>query len=556
MLRALLLIPLMLIAGAGCPGGGVGDTCGGTSDCDGALQCLDGKCAAPCTRSPECGDGYRCDTGACVAAHGTPGDSCQSEGDCGPGLSCRIKGGAVDTETRRLVANCEQAYTTAPAGAACSSDEGCRNGTCELGHCVDLCADPVDCPLGYSCLTLPHVAANGALFSGCLPSNGVLSWSIPVTSPTEQILLPVPSSAQSAALVMSVDDPGQSVGALKVLDPCGCTRYMVPCPFGPTPGVNQPCTAAVAGDQFYSQSSGLSTTGTIGDSSGAGICSTQSRCDPEGSAAINHFRHLPGLGHSVLLMPTIPNDGELKLGAYQIDVSSFWQDGSLGSAIPRVDAVVRIGSGAGLELHFFFLDLTDHPCAAQTGNAVLNAASARSAAFFRDYLTAMREIFGRVGIRVSDASYEDVPGQPDLDALDIADTGSLFALGHHAPGVNVFFVRSLSPLGLEVVGPNPGPAGLALTQDSGIAISVDALCYRDWKALARLTAHAIARYLGLYHNVEPRDPSQPADQPAWQDLIPDSDLSRDNLMYFSDRGGTELSPGQGNTLARSGALRP
>ena len=36
-----------------------------------------------------------------------------------------------------------------------------------------------------------------------------------------------------------------------------------------------------------------------------------------------------------------------------------------------------------------------------------------------------------------------------------------------------------------------------------MAISLDGLCYRSWEEMARTTAHATARYLGLYRNREP-----------------------------------------------------
>src|SRR5262249_4735450 len=138
----------------------------------------------------------------------------------------------------------------------CGGDGDCRNGTCELGHCVDLCSDITDCASGTSCMTIPRIAVNGALFEGCLPEQGTVTWDIPVASPSAQILLPVPSGfpsgAVSAELVMSVDDPGQKVGVERVLDPCGCTRYTVPCSFLP-PGDRGTCTDLIAADQFYSQ---------------------------------------------------------------------------------------------------------------------------------------------------------------------------------------------------------------------------------------------------------------------------------------------------------------
>jgi hypothetical protein len=189
-------------------------------------------------------------------------------------------------------------------------------------------------------------------------------------------------------------------------------------------------------------------------------------------------------------------------------------------------------------------------------NATLDATSAKDASFFQDLY--IGEIFtllfrSTVGIKMGNRTYDDIPDHPELDGLDIADAGDLFRLGKFATGINIFFVRSLSPVGLQAYGPNPGPAGLAGTRQSGIAIALDTLCYRTWKDLARITAHEIARYMGLYHNVE----LDVAQHPSWRDLIFDNDLDdpRSNLMFFSELGRGLLSRDQGKLLMRSAVLR-
>jgi hypothetical protein len=559
LLPALMLSAALGTALGGCRGGaGVGESCGSNDDCDGALQCLNDICEPPCNRAPDCGDGYACHSGLCVAATGQPGDDCQGESDCAASLACQIKGAEVDPMTNRLVGNCFKENSNGrPAGKPCGGDTECRNGTCELGHCVDLCRDIMDCAGGTACMTIPKVGVNGALFEGCLPAQGTVSWDIPVSSPSAQILLPVPSAAVSAELVMSVDDPGQKVGVESVLDPCGCTRYTVPCSFLP-PTDRGTCTDLLAANQFYSQnpSAGLIpvSPGLAADASSS-ICGSPVICNPSGGPVVNHFRHIPAFSRSVLLMPSIPRPGEIKNGAYQIQVSSFWPDNSPGSAVPRVTAVVRTSTGTALDVHFFFLDLEDHPCAAMTGHTRLTAGAAASAPFFQaDYLGELKRVIGRAGIEVHAASYQDIPDRHALDGIDVADLGSLFALGPDPAGIDVFFVRSLSPLGVELFGPGPGPAGVART--SGIAISLDTLCYRDWPAVARLTAHAIGHYMGLYHNVEPRDPVQRPSDPPWRDMAPDTDGSNTNLMYFSQiRAGAELTVDQTFTLTRSPVLR-
>ena len=557
MRRDLLLTLSLLGALAGCPGdgAGIGDSCGGNDDCAGVLQCLNSRCVPRCERAPQCGDGYSCNAGLCVAAHGQAGDTCKSEVDCAAGLSCQINGAEVDSENR-LVASCvAQNPMGHPAGAACDSDATCRNGTCELGHCVDLCRDMADCSIGSGCMTIPRVAVNGTLFSGCLPENSTLTWNIPVTSSSAEILLPIPTGGVSAALVMSVGDPGQKVGAQGVLDPCGCTKYTVPCPFLTGPNDPQTCTDIVAADEFYSQPPVSGGTGGSAVTGANNICGQPIMCN-DGGPVVNHIRHLPAFGRSVLLMPSIASRGELKSGAYQIEVSSFWSDNSPGSAIPRVTAVVRIGAGAELPLHFFFLDLADHPCAVRTASTTLNAARAKSEDYFQHrYLDPLHKVFETAGIHVAAASYDDITGRHALDGIDVADVGSLLALGRYARGINVFFVRSLSPIGTEVFSPNPGPAGLGGTPESGIVIALDTLCYRDWPAMAQLTAHTLARYMGLYHNVEPRDPGQAPGAPRWQDLLPDSDLGEANLMYYSSRAGVELSPNQRDALSWSPVLQ-
>ncbi|TMQ03546.1 MAG: hypothetical protein E6J91_46590 [Deltaproteobacteria bacterium] len=516
-MRDFLSVLIVLAAAAGCRGGnGIGESCGGNDDCDSALQCLHQRCVPQCDRAPECGDGYRCEDRMCVAAHGQAGDTCKSEVDCAAGLSCQINGPEVDS-VNRLVASCTAENVTRPAGSECGDDGDCRNGTCELGHCVDLCHDTVDCVAGSSCVTIPRVAMNGALFAGCLPSQGTLSWSIPLMSPSSEILLPVPAGASSAELVMTVDDPGQKVGAARVLDPSGYTLFE---PCAPAPHASS-CTPTQARDQYFA----------------------------------NAVRHLPGFGESVLLLPSSPRPGLQQPGAYRVQVASFWSDGQqIGSAVPRVRAVVQIGTGDTLQLHFFFLDLADHACAAMTDGATLDASAAQSAAFFQDrFVSTLRSVFGRIGILVDTTSYDDIPDRPDLDGLDLADVGSLLSLGRYATGINVFFVRSLSPIGVQAFAPNPGPAGVGSTPQSGIVVALDTLCYRGWQDVARMMAHQIARYMGLYHNVE----IDVDVHPTWRDPLDDDDGGdpADNLMYFSEHIGTTLSAGQRELLIRSPVLQ-
>ena len=496
---------LAVLALSACTGGsaGLGESCSAHSDCDSALQCIADVCVNRCQRSPDCGDGHRCgEDGICRLSEGTAGDACRAETDCGPGLSCQIDGTDVDEENR-LLASCTATQPGRPSGSECFVDADCRNGTCALGHCLDLCGQTRDCAVGNTCMSVPRVEAFGSVFGGCLPSSGNVTWTIPVVAPGPAVLLPVPSEASYASLVFEIDDPQQKVGATRVISPSGQTLFRC----------EEPCSPTQNQATYYG----------------------------------NAVRHAAEPGISALAMPSNPQT-PLETGVYYVTASSFRPSGEPGTAIPKLTAVVRIGSGGSLDLHLHFLDLDDHPCQAAFNNARLTAGSAANQAFFRDdFLGELRTIFTRGGISFGSITYHDITDKPELDGLDVANAGALLALGKQSRGINVFFVRTLSPVGLQAFGPNPGPAGVANTRRSGIVIGVDTLCYRSWSELARLTAHEIARYMGLYHNVEV--------DTRWQDPIIDSNASPANLMFYSELGGTELSTGQLDILTRSPVLR-
>src|SRR5262249_5520805 len=153
----------------------------------------------------------------------------------------------------------------------------------------------------------------------------------------------------------------------------------------------------------------------------------------------------------------------------------------------------------------------------------------KSSFFQNQYIGEMNTLLFKAGnkINIATRTYEDIPDHPELDGLDIANVGDLLQLGKYSTGIHVFFLRSLSPMRVQGYAPNPGPAGSAGTRQSGIVIALDTLCYRDWRAVARITMHEIGRYMGLYHNVE----LEVAHHPLWRDQIDDNDAEdpRNNL---------------------------
>lgn len=508
---------LLVIALAGCPGGSgaLGDRCGDTGDCSSELQCLASSCVPRCQRGPDCGDGYTCDgDGMCRVSTGQAGAACASETACAPGLSCQLDDPSTPG-TGALSAACTSPNAGAPPSAACDVDADCRNGTCALQHCVDLCADTRDCPLDMSCQTIPRlrdISTVSGRFTGCLPTSGTLQWQIPLSAPAALVALPVPSGATSVSVVFSNGDQTQLVGATSVVAPDTTTQQSCP-------GASCAPLDALPTDLFYA----------------------------------NPIRHAPQLGESVLAIPSSP-DAPIQSGVYMLGVSSLHANGSAGSAIPTLTVVAKMDASSTLDLHFHILDLSDHPCAAELGTTTLTAATAPELTSFKsDYLGEIKSIISHGGIALGDVTYDDISNHPDLDGLDVKDAGSLLRLGSYRSGINVFLVRTLSPVGLEAFGPNPGPAGLANTSESGIVIGMDTLCYRSWTQLARLTAHELARYMGLYNNVEADFDEM--SNPSPRDPINDSDTTNANLMFYSEFGGVELSEGQREILAKSAVLR-
>jgi hypothetical protein len=520
---------------AACPGtdNGVGSSCANLADCDPGLQCLDHICQHKCHRAPDCGDGYSCTTdGFCVLATNQAGETCASEVECAPGLACVLD--IDDGGDGIFDASCAGDHDGHAFGAACERDEECRNGTCALGRCVDLCANDRDCADAHVCTTVPRIddlaqpdPINVGTFKGCLPMGGTIEWSIPIAATQAEVFLPVPGNARGVLAVMSVDDESQYVGASRLLEPDNELRYELD-------------------DEVFDP------------------------FDPR-----NDVRHTPTLGSSVMMIPSRP-DHPIEPGAYRLALSSYRliQTGPEpphlvpGTATPRLKAIAKLGDGAVLDLHFYFLDLSDHPCAAQLGGTLNAAAAGASNSAFQDeFVLHLRTIFARASIPLGAITYDDLiakpepepdPGHPDLDGLDSTMLPDLLSLSTRPGGVSVFLVRTITPVGLQaLVGSdrNPGDPTPG-SRIGGVAVSVDTLCYRSWLHLARVTAHAIARHMGLFRNVEPEpfsvleDPI--LDSPGMADPMEDM---VDNLMYFSEFGGEELSNGQKEILRRSGVLR-
>lgn len=480
---------------AACSGGGAsrGERCDTVADCADDLQCLDHICKPECKAAIECGDGSICQSGSCVVIHSELHDPCEAELDCGPGQTCRLPPGLASS-----AGFCEEEGLAGPPGASCSTDADCRAGTCALGRCTELCARADQCRVRYECAAIPRITPDALTllgsFRGCLPALGTVSFEIPIdpTVAAAQLKIPVPSTAKSMALVAETGG-NQLIGATHVWRPNGMPVYELP--------------ATLA--QYYA----------------------------------NKLRHQPLTGVSVLAIKTT-SAVPLEAGAYTVEVGTFSSGGQPSTASRRVRVVEKLGNGASLDVHFYFLDLDDHPCGDKVD--ALSAVNAPTDAGFQlEYLDELKSIF-RTDIALGEITYTDLGNHPELDGLDTRRAGDLFALTTATTGISVFFVRSLSPAGLEVaIGGTPG-APLPGTRASGVAVAASALCYESWRTLARQTAHAMARHMGLYRNREPDGAGDPLDDTDGDDL---------NLMYWGEAGGTALTADQREILRNSAVLR-
>lgn len=496
--RQFLPLLLVLSAVAACSGGaGVGATCAAEQDCAPDLQCFEQVCVPRCDHHADCGDGYLCtEVGACEVVVSAVGDPCARERDCAPGQLCALDD--VDRDGDGLLgATCQpQEAGNAITGAACEADADCRHATCVLGVCTEVCERTDDCPAGSTCAEVPRLAARGARFAGCLPSEGVLAHSIAASSPSERLALPVPGHARSFAVVSRVADPRQAVGLTRVADPDGAVLYREPL----TPGDED----------------------------------------------ANLLRHQRAPGISTLL---VPNSDRVTVepGVYHVDVRVTSPLGTTGTLAPELTVLYKLDDSKILDLEIVFLDLADHPCARAWGGGRLDASTAPTTPGFQTgFLGTVAAIFAPAGIQIGEVRYRDL-ARADLDGLSRGDTAALFQLSERSPGITLFFARSIKPDGVQaLVGATPGPPRTPGTRASGIVLAADTLCYRGWTDLARVAAHALASQMGLYPN---RDPSGVVDP------ISDSDTSAVNLMHFGEFGGTELSPGQRAVLGGYPGLR-
>jgi hypothetical protein len=482
---------------SGCRGGAaIGERCE-SGGCAADLQCLGGFCAPLCERDAQCGDGFTCEEGRCAEVVSSIGDSCRREIDCGPGQTCELENADPDGDGW-LAASCQREEIGAVTGSECLSDAACRSGSCNFGRCTPVCQQSGECPEGLVCTEIPRLLAGGsAMFRGCLPSSGVLTTELDVPFSHAQVPLPMPGNAVSAAITVSSRDPSLYAGAFRLEAPGGEVLYR----------------------------------------------------HPRSSAELmaNPIRYQLERGESTLLFPNRP-ELAVEPGVYQVWLGTALAPELPATDIPSATVHYKLDRSAVLDLHVHFLHLESHPCRDGIGTSRLSASSAPALGDFQRYVTGIGEILGQAGIELGEVTYRDLADVPELDILRESDLGAMLSLAETRTGINLFLVRSIEPGGLLVLaGGTPGAPRMIGSRSGGVAISMDTLCYRSWPMMSRITAHAVARQMGLFRN---RDPASGIEDP-----IEDSSDGPENLMFFSSLGGAELSPGQSEVLRLYPGLR-
>lgn len=451
-----------------------------------------------CRGDRDCGDGYHCGANhTCEPVPSVIGQACSREQDCGPDQTCTLttKDADGDGTADTLAPTCQAQLPGAGTGATCADDAACATGVCAIGRCIALCDTDDDCPAATACVRVPRLEVQHApLFHGCFQAAGTLAVDVPVDQVRSTVDIAVPDNALSFTIASSVGATNQAVGTVRLVSPSGALLYERP--------------ADAAG--FWTQ--------------------------PE--------RYAPDLQTSSML---VPNSSQVNLepGGYEAQIASFLPGGGVGTMVPDVKVLYRLGvDGKILNVNLYFLNLADHACP----GADLTAAEAENDPLIQNqFLTAWRGAFAQAGIALGTITYHDITGRPDLDSIQPAELPELYALSENGmPAINVFFVRSLDPLGaLARSGGTPGPIAHG-TIHSGVVLSADALCLMSWFDLGHIAAHETAHYLGLYHNLE---------MDGHVDPLTSSDASHGNLMYFGAGGFSTLSPEQIELLRRSPLLR-
>ncbi|MFN7131515.1 MAG: hypothetical protein ACK4N5_05490 [Myxococcales bacterium] len=487
-------------------------TCSHHPDCRQGYQCLGGACVPSCEADTDCARGLYCNAGRCEQRPSIVTGTCSYDGEC-PSKICLIPErkcstpcaatpdcGATEYCVMRLYTNsnrevltratCSPEQPGGELGASCATDKDCRSGMCYLGACSELCRDG-SCPAALTCQSSQYVAADGVKsVNVCLPAQGRLVGDFVVRKYGQDTeTLPIPKNTASFSILGLTEQRTFTPAVLQLTAPDGRQLYSTP----------------QTTEDFYR---------TV-------------------------IRYYPDSHSSTMLVPNTPSAPIQNTGPYRFLIGAFNADGAY-AGVPTVRVFYKLAPNGlvtrgTLNFNVYLANLSGHPCGSiHAGNAATELKSS---------FDVIRRIYAKANITIGTITYRDLPGNTfnSINTSDDAAMGNLFAnsAGATNNAVNLFIVRSISPQGvLGVAGGIPGPP-VHGTANSGVVASLANRCNG---VLGHVLAHEVGHYLGLFHNLE-RDNRQ--------DPIADSNTSAQNLMYWNEQGGEELSNGQSFVLLRN-----
>jgi hypothetical protein len=493
--------------------------CSVTADCGRAdYQCFQGTCRPNCAIDDDCGPGFICPDGTCQEKPGTPigGDcvvnedcasqvclnkkcvqACDRDSVCPSAQTCYINpvGQTKPLPTTQLLPICIAKRGTAAPGTACTADKDCDRGSCSLGLCTEMCTTNSDCRSGTTCAVNVALVDNrsGPTFKGCLPQKALIE----IDNPKGNV--PLPSTGQTFSIYTFVDpfDFDLAVGVTMLTDPAGAMIYTQP----------------ASDTEFYALP----------------------------------VRYLPTEASSTMLVPNSPRV-TLMAGLYKFTFASS------ASAVPTSRVYMKLGDGppstGSAPLNLYYTDLTG-ACQAMTFTQLKNGAISST-------INRLQTIFQQAGITVSKTNFIDVSASvsnslrvatangtamlPDLDMLlQNATAGPGLTAG-----LDVVLVRTITdPMGnqsgvLGIAGGIPSNPVLG-TAHSGVAVSVETLCFGGSPVFASTIAHEVSHSLGLFHNIE-------QDASVHDPLTDTLTDGKNNLMYWLEDSGEHLSAQQGQVI--------
>jgi hypothetical protein len=482
-------------------------------------QCFNFGCIPNCATDDDCGQGFMCASGTCMKKPGAAaGAACGVNEDCSSGLclfqKCEVSctrdadcattqtcfldplGNGVKFPTTHITPICVDRRGKAAPGATCSADADCDRGACRLGLCVEMCSAVSDChATSMSCATMVEPTDDRAnpTYKGCLPSKGVIDFD------GSTGLLPLPSTAQTFSIYVHADpfDFNNAAGVTSLTDPSNTDIF--------TP----PMTTA----DFFKLAVRYEIT--------------------EGSSTM-----LVPNSPAVTLMPAL----------YRFTV------GTGNGGVPTTRVYLKLAdaplSSGSLPLNIYVTNLSG-ACTSVTFAQVKNGA-------FASAISELQRIFQQANVSVGPVTFVDLSSStvpntirvptsttatplPDLDNLLAAATAGRGT----TVGFDVVILRSITDENMHqsgVLGIAGGvPANPVLgTEHSGVAVSIETLCFNTQAIFGATMSHELAHSVGLFHSIEMTGQHDPLTDTAGD--------GRNNLMYWLEDSGEHLSLQQGQVI--------